>query len=79
MEQRKVLIVDDEPDIREILELLLNSNGYEVFSCPVFELKYSQKCSKMPRFSTTITEFYGTHFDLHVVQNPATTRFNPHD
>ena len=32
MEQRKVLIVDDEPDIREILELLLNSNGYEVFS-----------------------------------------------
>lgn len=32
MEQRKVLIVDDEPDIREILELLLSSNGYEVFS-----------------------------------------------
>lgn len=32
MEQRKVLIVDDEPDIREILELLLNSDGYEVFS-----------------------------------------------
>lgn len=32
MEQRKVLIVDDEPDIREILELLLKSNGYEVFS-----------------------------------------------
>ncbi len=32
MEQRKVLIVDDEPDIREILELLLNSNGYNVFS-----------------------------------------------
>ena len=32
MERRKVLIVDDEPDIREILELLLNSNGYEVFS-----------------------------------------------
>ncbi len=31
MEQRKVLIVDDEPDIREILKLLLNSNGYEVF------------------------------------------------
>ena len=32
MEQRKVLIVDDEPDIREILNLLLSSNGYEVFS-----------------------------------------------
>ncbi len=32
MEQRKVLVVDDEPDIREILNLLLNSNGYEVFS-----------------------------------------------
>ena len=32
MEQKKVLIVDDEPDIREILELLLNSNGYKVFS-----------------------------------------------
>lgn len=32
MEQKKVLIVDDEPDIREILELLLKSNGYEVFS-----------------------------------------------
>ena len=32
MKQRKVLIVDDEPDIREILELLLSSNGYEVFS-----------------------------------------------
>lgn len=32
MEQRKVLIVDDEPDIREILELLLTSNGYGVFS-----------------------------------------------
>ena len=32
MEQKKVLIVDDEPDIREILELLLNSNGYSVFS-----------------------------------------------
>ena len=32
MEQRKVLVVDDEPDIREILKLLLNSNGYEVFS-----------------------------------------------
>ena len=25
MEQKKVLIVDDEPDIREILELLLKS------------------------------------------------------
>ena len=32
MEQRKVLIVDDEPDIREILNLLLSSNGYKVFS-----------------------------------------------
>ena len=32
MEQRKVLIVDDEPDIREILNLLLSSNGYEVLS-----------------------------------------------
>lgn len=32
MEQRKVLIVDDEPDIREILKLLLSSNGYEVLS-----------------------------------------------
>ena len=32
MASEKVLIVDDEPDIREILELLLNSNGYEVFS-----------------------------------------------
>ena len=32
MEQRKVLIVDDEPDIREILNLLLLSNGYEVLS-----------------------------------------------
>ncbi len=32
MEQRKVLIVDDEPDIREILNLLLSSNGYNVFS-----------------------------------------------
>ncbi|MBE6748524.1 MAG: response regulator transcription factor [Ruminococcaceae bacterium] len=31
MEQRKVLIVDDEPDIREILELLLTSDGYKVF------------------------------------------------
>ncbi len=30
MEQRKVLIVDDEPDIRDILKLLLSSNGYEV-------------------------------------------------
>ena len=29
MENRKVLIVDDEPDIREILKLLLSSNGYE--------------------------------------------------
>jgi DNA-binding response OmpR family regulator len=33
MEKRRVLIVDDEPDIREILSLLLESNGYEVFSC----------------------------------------------
>lgn len=32
MERRKILVVDDEPDIREILNLLLNSNGYEVFS-----------------------------------------------
>ena len=32
MEKRKVLIVDDEPDIREILNLLLSSNGYKVFS-----------------------------------------------
>ena len=32
MEQRKVLIVDDEPDIREILNLLLSSNGYNVLS-----------------------------------------------
>lgn len=32
MEERKILIVDDEPDIREILELLLKSNGYKVFS-----------------------------------------------
>ncbi|MBR2876877.1 MAG: response regulator transcription factor [Clostridia bacterium] len=32
MGKRKVLIVDDEPDIREILELLLKSNNYEVFS-----------------------------------------------
>lgn len=32
MGQRKVLIVDDEPDIREIVELLLKSNGYTVFS-----------------------------------------------
>ncbi len=32
MEQRKILIVDDEPDIREILELLLKSNGYKVFA-----------------------------------------------
>ena len=32
MEQRKVLIVDDEPDIRDILNLLLSSNGYKVFS-----------------------------------------------
>ncbi len=32
MNQRKVLIVDDEPDIREILELLLKSNGCDVFS-----------------------------------------------
>lgn len=32
MEKRKVLIVDDEPDIREIVELLLKSNGYEVFA-----------------------------------------------
>ncbi len=31
-EKRQVLIVDDEPDIREIVELLLSSNGYEVFS-----------------------------------------------
>lgn len=30
MENRKVLIVDDEPDIRDILKLLLSSNGYEV-------------------------------------------------
>ena len=31
-ERQKVLIVDDEPDIREILNLLLSSNGYKVFS-----------------------------------------------
>ncbi len=31
-EKRKVLIVDDEPDIREIVELLLTSAGYQVYS-----------------------------------------------
>lgn len=32
MEQYKVLVVDDEPDIREIITLLLSSNNYIVFS-----------------------------------------------
>lgn len=30
METKKILIADDEPDIRDVLSILLESNGYEV-------------------------------------------------
>ena len=31
-ERRTALIVDDDPDIREAEKLILESNGYEVFT-----------------------------------------------
>ena len=34
MEQKKILIADDEPDILEILQFNLQQEGYEVITAP---------------------------------------------
>ena len=29
-EKQKILVVDDEPEIREVLQMMLSSEGYEI-------------------------------------------------
>ena len=34
MRQKKILAIDDEPDVLEFLEMVLSKSGYEVFTAP---------------------------------------------
>lgn len=48
MSKATILVVDDEEDIRELLELNLSQEGYKIFSCETGEQALEIAASKLP-------------------------------
>lgn len=46
--KKKILIIDDDPDIVEATTMLLNSNGYEVFSETISEKGFESALKNKP-------------------------------
>lgn len=44
----KILIVEDEPDIAELVRRVLSSHGYEVFHAPTAELGLALALAELP-------------------------------
>ena len=66
MEQKKILFADDDPEIREVLRLILGGEGYDVVSPEIegYNVNFAEVAGEMPARNMIYTVRYWTDDEM---------------